>query len=49
VKEPAKENKPETPDERPTGSLLEFPVFPGGCWPEGMSTRREDLYADDGR
>ena len=34
----------------PTKSLAEeFPVFPGGKWPDEVSLRREDMYGDDGR
>lgn len=31
-------------------SLAEdFPVIPGGKWPDDVSLRREDMYGDDGR
>ena len=26
-----------------------IPVIHGGSWPEGFSTRREDLYGENGR
>lgn len=27
----------------------DFPMIDVGPWPDGMSLRREDIYADDGR